>query len=285
MLKFFNKKISFLALIALFNLIFLPINVFAADKIPLQFYSFKLGEFDPQGASLPLITFVIALVDGFNPCAMSILLFLISILLEMKEVWKRWYLGGIFLLTSGVSYFLFLASWLKINEFVGLIPITRALIALAAWIIGIWTLNSWWENRNLEAGCKVSEQETSRKMFGKVREVLGKKNLLFASIGIAGLAFSVNLFELLCSAALPATYTNILAGTGVNDFTKNIYLLFYVLIFMIDDLLIFSLAMLTLQTTGITNKYNNLIKLISGVIMIVLALWITIEVMQGFGII
>jgi hypothetical protein len=43
--------------------------------------------------------------------------------------------------------------------------------------------------------------------------------------------------------------------------------------------------MITLQTTGITNKYNNLVKLISGIIMLVLAFWITAEVMQGFGII
>jgi len=153
---FFSNKLFYISLVSVFILLMLPINVFASDKIPFQIYNLKLGEIDPEGASLPVITFVIALVDGFNPCAMSILLFLITILLDIKEAWKRWYLGGIFLLTSALSYFLFLISWLKINEFVGLIPVTRSLIALAAWIIGIWSLNSWWENRNAAAGCKVS---------------------------------------------------------------------------------------------------------------------------------
>ncbi len=264
---------------------FYSVPVLAIDKIPIEIYGWKLGEFDSQGTSLPLITFLIALIDGFNPCAMSILLFLISILLEMKEAWKRWYLGGLFVLTSGFSYFLFLTSWLKINEFIGLIPITRALIAMAAWIIGIWTLNQWWEGRNKQAGCKVSEQENSRKMFAKITEVLHRQNLVLASFGIVALAFSVNLFELLCSAALPATYTNILAGSGVEGFGKLGYLLLYVLVFMFDDFLIFGLAMITLQATGITNKYNNLVKLISGVIMLILAFWITIEVMQGLNII
>jgi hypothetical protein len=287
MLTLFKNKtklisLAFIAVMAF--LILTPIQTFAATKIPLQFYNINFGEFDTQNTSLPVITFVISLIDGFNPCAMSILLFLISILLEMKEAWKRWYIGGVFILTSAVSYFLFLASWLKINEFIGLIPITRALIALAAWIIGLWTLNEWFKERKLAQGCKVSEQETSRKAFAKIKLLLNKNNLLLVTLGIIGLAFSVNLFELLCSAALPATYTNILAASGVNNFTKILYLLLYVFIFMLDDLLIFALAMFTLQATGITNKYNNLIKLISGVIMLILAAWISVEVLQGLDI-
>jgi len=289
-LKLFNlisryklQLILFAAMI--FTNFLLPITAFANNNIAIEIYGWKFGQFNSQDFSLPLVTFFIALIDGFNPCAMSILLFLISILLEMKEAWKRWYLGGVFLVTSSFSYFLFLASWLKINEFIGLIPVTRALIAVAAWIIGLWTLNQWWENRQKAAGCKVSEQEKSRKMFSKITEVLHRQNLFLATLGIVVLAFSVNLFELLCSAAMPATYTNILAGSGVDGLAKLGYLLLYVLVFMLDDLLVFSIAMITLHATGITNKYNNLVKLISGIIMLVLAFWITVEVMQGLQII
>jgi hypothetical protein len=278
-----NQIFSYVSLL-LTIIIFSPITVFAAEKVSIDIYGIHLANFDLQGVSLPLITLIIALVDGFNPCAMSILLFLISILLEIKESWKRWYLGSVFILTSAFSYFLFLTSWLKINEFVGLIPATRALIAIAAFIVGAWTLNKWWEERNQDAGCKVSEQEQSKKMFSKVKQALGQKSLLFATIGIAALAFSVNLFELLCSAALPATYTNILAGSNLNDISKIGYLIFYVAIFMLDDLAIFTITMLTLQSTGITNKYNSWVKLISGIIMLLLSFWIGLEVLQGFNI-
>ncbi len=273
-----------LAYLLLTVLFLTPINIFAAEKVSIDVYNLHIANFDMQGASLPLITLIIALVDGFNPCAMSILLFLISILLDVKDSWKKWYLGSVFLFTSALSYFLFLTSWLKINEFVGLIPATRALIAIAAFIVGAWTLNKWWEERKQDAGCKVSEQEQSKKMFSKVKQALGQKSLFFATIGIAALAFSVNLFELLCSAALPATYTNILAGSNLNEISKIGYLIFYVTIFMLDDLAIFAITMLTLQSTGITNKYNSWVKLISGIIMLVLSFWIGLEVLQGFNI-
>ncbi|MBI4359453.1 MAG: hypothetical protein HY577_02645, partial [Candidatus Nealsonbacteria bacterium] len=42
-------------------------------KLPL------IGEFDPRQISLPVLAVVIGLMDGFNPCAMWVLLLLISL--------------------------------------------------------------------------------------------------------------------------------------------------------------------------------------------------------------
>jgi len=72
-----------------------------------------LGELNVADLSLPILTLVIAALDGFNPCAMWVLMFLIGILLGMKERVRMWILGGAFMLTSGLVYFLFLAGWLN----------------------------------------------------------------------------------------------------------------------------------------------------------------------------
>jgi len=271
--------------VALLLFIWSPVTTYAQETVPIEIFGLYFGSFDALSVSIPILTFFVALIDGFNPCAMWVLLFLISLLLDMKEAWKRWYLGAVFLLTTAVAYYLFLLSWLKINELIGLIPITRALIAIAAWVVGFWTINSYLQNRKQEqTGCKVGEAEERKKMFSRIREILQRQNLAWMTIGIIILAFSVNLFELLCSAALPATYTNVLASQGIDGLGKYLYLLLYVIIFALDDFLIFAIAMITLQATGITTKYNNLIKLISGIIMLILAGWITIEVMTGLGI-
>jgi glutaredoxin len=73
----------------------------------------SIGNLDLDKLSLPLLTVVIAAVDGFNPCAMWVLLFLISMLLGMQNRLKMWILGSVFILTSGVVYYFFLAAWLK----------------------------------------------------------------------------------------------------------------------------------------------------------------------------
>ena len=41
---------------------------------------------------------------------------------------------------------------------------------------------------------------------------------------------------------------------------------------MIDDIVVFSISMFTLEATGITNKYSKLCTLISGLIMILIGL-------------
>ena len=52
----------------------------------LNIFSKKI---DLKGVSLPIATILIAFVDGFNPCAMWILVFLITMLINMKDKKKR----------------------------------------------------------------------------------------------------------------------------------------------------------------------------------------------------
>ncbi len=82
----------------------------------------------------------------------------------------------------------------------------------------------------------------------------------------------VNLVEVLCSAGLPAIYTQVLALNELSSWQYYFYILLYILFFMLDDLFIFFLAMITLELTGITTKYTHKVKLISGVIVIIIGL-------------
>ncbi len=87
---------------------------------------------DLEKMSLPLLTVVLALADGLNPCAMWVLLFLISLLIKVESPKRRWLIGGTFILASGIVYFLFLTAWLKLFLFIGFIQWTRYLIGTVA---------------------------------------------------------------------------------------------------------------------------------------------------------
>jgi cytochrome c biogenesis protein CcdA len=49
-------------------------------------------------------------------------------------------------------------------------------------------------------------------------------------------------------------------------------MLLYILIFMLDDLIVFFLAMATLQVTGITSKYSRISHLVGGILMLIIGL-------------
>ncbi len=235
------------------------------DKITLPF----LGSMNAGGVSLPIITFSLALVDGFNPCAMWALVFLISMLIGMENRRRMWLIGATFIVTSAVVYFLFLAAWLNLFLLVGFLWWVRLGVGLAALSIGFYNLREFYVNRNV---CKVVGQEGKAKLIDSFERVVKIKNLGLVLLGVVALAVSVNAIELVCSAGLPAIYTQVLSLANLPIWKYYIYLVFYVVVFMLDDLVVFVVAMVTLKMTGLDTKYQYYSRLIGGVIMLVLGL-------------
>lgn len=228
-----------------------------------------LGEVNLASLSLPVLTFLIALMDGFNPCAMWTLLFLISLLLGMKDRRRMWLLGLAFIVTSALVYFLFLSAWLNLFLFIGMITWVRIGIALVALAAGGIYLRDYYQNRT---GCAVAGNESRQKVFGRLREITANKQLIVALAGIILLAIAVNLIELICSAGLPAIYTQVLSLSHLPMWQYYLYLIFYVFIFMLDDLFIFFTAMLTLKAVGIETKYARVSKLVGGILMVLIGM-------------
>ena len=105
------------------------------------------------------------------------------------------------------------------------------------------------------------------KIIESVKKVIHQDKLILAIIGIIALAVTVNLIELACSAGLPLLYTNILAFNNLSGFAYTGYVLVYVFFFLLDDLIIFTIAMVSMRVTGISNRYTKYSSLIGGLIM------------------
>ena len=226
-----------------------------------------LGKINAKEVSLPLLAIIIGLVDGFNPCAMWVLLFLISMLISMKNKKRMWALGLTFLITSALIYLLFMIAWLGIAISAFQQTILRTLIAIVALIAGIINLNSYIKTKNDPDGCTVVSKNKRQKTFDKIRKFTKEKNFILAMLGVITLAISVNFVELACSAGLPLLFTSILAMNDLNTFQYGFNLFLYILFFLLDDIIVFAVAMKTLEVTGISTKYSKYSHLIGGIIM------------------
>lgn len=237
-----------------------------------------------KNVSLMTSAVLIGLIDGFNPCAMWVLLFLISILMGMKDRKRMWIIGLTFLLTSGLVYLLIMFSWVNIVAKMTTIIWLRNLIAIIALIGAFINFRSFIRSR--DSGCEVVDDKKRKKMFSKIRKFTSEKSLFFAIIGVMGLAISVNVVELACSAGLPIAFTEILALNNVSVFMSFIYTLVYILFFMLDDLIIFFIAMFTMKVTGISTKFNKYSHLIGGIIMLIIGVLLLVApnlLMFNFG--
>lgn len=232
-----------------------------------------LGEINAKTVSLPLISIVIGLVDGFNPCAMWVLLFLIGMLFNMKDKKKMWMLGITFLVASALVYLLIMSAWLKVAISFNTSVWLRTLIAIVALIAGAINLKSYIKEKKRKTdGCEVVDENKRKKIFTSIKKITSQKKFILSVLGIIALAVSVNLIELACSTGLPLIFTQILAFNDLSSFEYTTYMLLYILFFLIDDIVIFVVAMLTLNIKGISSKYGKYSHLIGGIIMILIGL-------------
>ncbi|MEA1962615.1 MAG: hypothetical protein U9M94_00045 [Patescibacteria group bacterium] len=229
-----------------------------------------LGEINPQNFSLPILTIIMAAIDGFNPCAMWVLLFLINLLFNVKNKFKMWTLGLAFLISSAAVYYLFLAAWLNVILFMGFVFLIRLLIAGVAIASGAYHLRDYFKNRNQT--CKVTGNESRQKVFKKLRKIVLEEKFIFALFGIIILACMVNIVELLCSAGIPAVYVPILTLANLPVWQFYAYLFLYVLVFLLDDLIIFFIAMKTLRLKASSSKYTRYSGLIGGITLVIIGL-------------
>ncbi len=224
------------------------------------------GEVKTANISLPALSVVLGLLDGFNPCAMWALLFLISLLLGMENKTRMWLFGTTFIVASAAVYFLFLTAWLNLFLVIGYLKWIRYLVALVALGAGIYNIRDFIVNK--DGGCKVTEQEKRRSFFEKLKAVTKKDNFFIALGGIIALAAAVNMVELVCSAGLPAVFTNILSLSNLPTWKYYLFIFIYIFFFMIDDLFVFFAAMKTLHMVGIEGKYARYSRIIGGILML-----------------
>ncbi len=233
-----------------------------------------LGKVDAKKVSISLSAIVIGLVDGFNPCAMWILIFLISMLLGMKNKKRMWALGITFLVSSALVYFLFLISWLNLAVFLNKIVYIRVAISMIAIIFGTYNILKFIPSvfNKKDDGCEVVDSKNRKKIIKSINRIVKEKSFILALLGIVLLAISVNIIELLCSLGLPVMFSEILAINNISKTWQILYSLLYVFFFLIDDIVVFVIAMKTLQIKAISNKFGKYSHLIGGIIMLVIGL-------------
>lgn len=98
------------------------------------------------------------------------------------------------------------------------------------------------------------------------------ENLPTAITAAFVLAVLVNIVELLCTAGLPALYTEILSQRGYSPATRYGYLLLYIAAYMFDDMIMVGVAIATLSHFKLQQASGRWLKLVSGAVILCLGL-------------
>lgn len=233
------------------------------------------GEVDLYQVGLPAFTLAIGLVDGFNPCAMWVLLFLLSILVNLRHRARILAVAGSFVVVSGLVYFVFMAAWLNVFLLIGLLRPVQVLLGLVGLMVGAIHVKDFFA---FKKGVSLSIPEAAKPgIYARTRAIITAEHLAGAILGAVTLAVLVNIVELLCTAGLPALYTEVLASYQLPIWKNYAYLGIYILAYMFDDSLMVAAVVLTLSKRRLQESQGRWLKLISGVVIMALGLVVLLQ--------
>jgi len=241
-------------------------------KIPI------IGNIDISGFSPLVLSIVVGALDGFNACAMVALGFLLTVLVATGVRKRIVLIGGVFILVSGLVYFLFISAWLNLFMFIGYQQYAQIIVALIIIFFALAILKDYYTGIvckvcNVEEGKQSFFNKLQKKLFVKMSQLSqAEMSLGLTLLGVIIVAIGVNLVELACSFGFPLAYTKILTSYNLPTVQYYSYLLVYVVFYMIDDFLIFLIAVITLKVTKASDKYLKIIKLISGLVLLIMGL-------------
>jgi hypothetical protein len=224
------------------------------------------GRMTPDQWSLPVFTLVIAGLDAFNPCAFFVLLFLLSLLVHAGSRARMLFIGSVFLVFSGLIYFLFMAAWLNVFRWLGEIALVTTLTGMLAIVIALINIKDYFW---FKQGVSLSIPDSAKPgLYQRVRGLLRADSLPALTLGTIALAIAANSYELLCTAGFPMVYTRLLTLSDLPPWQHYAYLALYNVVYVIPLMVITLIFTSTLGSRKLSEVEGRLLKLLSGIMML-----------------
>lgn len=233
------------------------------------------GTISLDEVGLPLFTLALGLLDGFNPCSMWVLILMISLLAPLNDRPRMFAIAGTFIAVQGAAYFVFMAAWLNLFLLIGLSRPSEIVIAALALLAGSVNLKDYWSfGRGISLSIPASAKPG---IYARMRRILQAENMAAALFGAVVLGVLVQIVELMCTSGFPALFTRILTLRQLDSLGYYAYLLLYDLAYMFDDLVILTIGIVTLSQHRLQEREGRRLKLISGLVMLGLGLYLLVH--------
>lgn len=225
-----------------------------------------IGSVDARSMSLPLLAVVLGGLDAVNPCALSVLLFLVSALVGARDRRRIVLVGGTFIVATGLIYFLLMAAWLNAFLWFGELRAVTAVAGAAAIVAGLINIKDFaWFRRGPSL---VIPQAARPGVFGRILDLSEAATLpvlLGTTVLVAG---TTSAYEMLCTGGFPVVFTRVLTLSDLPVGAYYAYLGLYVLVYVLPMIAIVGAFAITLGTRGLTIDEARRLKLLSGLLMV-----------------
>ena len=229
-----------------------------------------VGTVSLAGSSLVVSTLLIGFADGINPCSLWVLAVLLAIVLHSGSRGRVLLVGSTFLLVTAGMYGLYIVGMYSALDYASGLTWIRVAVAVVAMILGVLQLK---DGLAPGVGPSLSISPAQRpRLYRTMRGVSrADRGLVGTLAGTAALAVGVSLLETPCTAGLPLLWTSMLADQGVSTATAVTLFGLYMAVFLLDELVLFVVAVVTMRAAHLQQKQGQALKILSGSLLVTLA--------------
>jgi hypothetical protein len=214
---------------------------------------------------LPLFTLTMGLLDGLNHGSTWVLILLVSLLAPMKDRISMLSIAGTFIAVQGLIYFILMAAWLNLFLMVGALHIIQMIVAGVALLgAAVYFKTYLYFGQSLTL---ASHEIAKPGVYTRIRHIVQSKTLLTALMGTIVLAIFVQVSEFSFTSVFPALYAQVLTLQKLSSLSNYGYLLLYDFAYMMDDLIILTIAVIALRPGRTQENKGRMLKLISGLVI------------------
>jgi len=235
-----------------------------------------VGKIDLAKYALPIQAIILGFLDGFNVCSLGALALILGLVLAFKQRKKVLLFGGIFLLTTAIVYGLLIILWYQIFSFLAsFLRAMEVLIGLLGVGGGIYFLRQFVKFKKYGPACEVKTgKSTASKIFSKIQTSVQKsENILLIILGVFIFAAVITIVEFPCSAVIPVIFAGILSQAQISVFLYFIYLLIYLFFYLLDEIIVFLVAVFTMKLRVSSPKFVVWITLIEAIVLFALGFY------------
>lgn len=229
-----------------------------------------LGEINIRKYSLPVLAFLLGVLDGFNVCSLGALVLILGLVLALGSRKKTLLFGGIFILTTAVVYGLLIFIWYQIFSYlVPYMKIMKAIIGLLGIGGAIYFFKQFLDFRKYGPTCGITPgQGIMAKFSAKFQNSLKNSANILILLGIVFLfAAIITIIEFPCSAVVPVAFAGILAQSNLSTVSYFFLIVFYLFFYLLDEIIVFLIAFFTMKIWLASSKAVTWITLLEAIIL------------------
>ena len=230
-----------------------------------------IGRVDVDTLPAFVVTAAIAFVDGFNPCSLWVLTFLIGLIVRTGSRVRTIGVGLVFLVvTAGVYGLFMLGVFTVLGRVAGLFAV-RMVVAFLAVSMGLINTKDYFA---FKRGPSLTISDRFHAPIARLgRSIFEKSGSPVAVVLVTTVfAFGIAVVELPCTAGFPVVWAQYVASIGASGATFLTLFALYLLVYLSIEIIVVAVAVVSMNRVAFGERRARLIKLVGGTVMIALGL-------------